>query len=166
MTAPLIQCEVDSREFGNFVKKLSESVGNPKVVRRILRPAMNLITKALRRRTTSPPAVAVEARKTIGVQLRSRSKHITTAKVGYALRKGTSKHAEGAPGVGLSWRNIHWPVLGTDERVTKSGAGRGRMPAYFRGAVEAAKNEQIRSALRLAEELAYKEVVRIQKGGR
>ena len=53
-------------------------------------------------------------------------------KVGFGVaRRGGRKTGRKRGGVGISANNIHWLVLGTKERSTKSGANRGTMPAVL-----------------------------------
>lgn len=39
------------------------------------------------------------------------------------------KKREGRPGVGIGAENVHWFIMGTDERTKKGGAPTGKMPA-------------------------------------
>ena len=51
-----------------------------------------------------------------------------TAKAGFAVgRRSKNPNRKGKSGVGISHRNEHWLVLGTQMRFTKSGRSRGRI---------------------------------------
>jgi hypothetical protein len=53
-------------------------------------------------------------------------------KVGFGVgRRGSRTKSRKRGGVGISANNIHWLVLGTKERATKTGANRGVMPAVL-----------------------------------
>lgn len=86
------------------------------------------------------------ARQSIGSRFtRKRWESVREAKVGFAVGKSkksvakrSAKRGEGRPGAGVSASNIHWFVLGTDERTTKSGKSTGRIEGVFAGVTDAA----------------------------
>ncbi len=158
-----MECQIDDAKFQRLVQKLSTELANPKMVRRILGPAMTIFVRAVRAKVTSPQRLAVSVKPTVGYRLKSRAKHLTTAKVGFGLRKSARPHS--GPGVGIGYKNVHLAVLGSSERRTKSGASRGAMPAFFRGILAPTVSSKMRAALQKIEEQLKKEVSRIEKGG-
>jgi len=158
-----MKMEIDDTKFRKIVEQLSKELANPRMVRRILSPSMRVLVRGVVAAVTSPPRVAAAVRPTIGFRLKSRSKHLTLARIGFGLRHKTIPHS--GPGVGIGYRNVHWPVLGTAARETRRGAYRGSMPAYYRGILEPAVSSRMSLALQKVEEQLKKEVLRIEKGG-
>ena len=126
-------------------RKLS-ALGNPTTVKRIaargLSAGMQPVQKALRaaiNATDASPYMKREARKTIGKTV-SRKGPQPTAKAGFSVGKKTKqvqraksartkrlgKGKGGGKGVGVSAANIHWFVLGTEERELKEGKRAGQ----------------------------------------
>lgn len=93
---------------------------------------LTVLQRALKEAVNSAPVSAQlkqAARKTVGKRLRRREGQPMTGKVGFAVGKATKRAKERAaqraadktkPGVGVSATNIHWFVLGTQERHTAS----------------------------------------------
>ncbi|KKK76871.1 hypothetical protein LCGC14_2859270, partial [marine sediment metagenome] len=94
------------------------------------------------------PELKREARKTIGARFaKRRHSQVREAKVGFSVGKkkkaiqraqaARGKRIEagksGGGGVGFSAANIHWFVLGTDERHQKSGKPTGKVEGVFGG---------------------------------
>jgi hypothetical protein len=107
------------------------------------RASMTTIAKAMRSAVNASDASTFlkrEARKSIGARFsKGMAKELTLAKVGFSVGKKAKqvKSAQaargkrlgagkgGGRGVGISAANIHWFVLGTKKRRTKSGFGSG-----------------------------------------
>lgn len=94
-------------------------------VRKAMRAAINAsgASKELKR----------AARKTVASRFKkSRKTGRKEAKVGLGVGKQKKPNKRsGTAGVGISKTNIHWFVLGTDERKTKSGRNAGRIEGVF-----------------------------------
>lgn len=73
------------------------------------------------------PAKKVETRKSVRVK---QSTGATTGIAGVIFRRPYKDHGPGSAqsGVGISNRNIHWLLYGTDHRYTRAGKYRGKMP--------------------------------------
>lgn len=101
-----------------------------------LRAGNNVIKKAIQKETSIK-----SVRDSIGSIVVQKKNGEIISKVGAGVGKSTGLGAakkeiaagvnrpEGKKGVGMSARNIHWYVLGTAQRRTKSGRNTGRMPA-------------------------------------
>ena len=90
-----------------------------------IRAGMGEVRDAIRSEVTRPSikrAIAARFKKKKG-------RGTYTAKVGGGV--GKQKKARGGTrgGVGIAKENVHWYLLGTSGRQTKSGASRGQMPA-------------------------------------
>jgi len=133
-----------TRKLAHLSKK-----GSKKAIGAGVRAGMKPIVKALRAAINMAPAspeLKREAHKTIGARFgkikRIQERH---AKVGFSVGKRAAaiKRAVAARGkriaaagksgggVGISARNIHWFVLGTDERAQKSGHPTGKIANMF-----------------------------------
>jgi len=125
-----------------------------KVARAGMSASLTPLTKAMRAAVNASPAskeVKRQARKLIGRSLK-KSKGNYTGKAGFAVGKQSKKksmtaherfvYGQGgagmAKGVGISASNIHWFVLGTDERQTKSGKATGMIKDLLKGVIPAA----------------------------
>lgn len=88
------------------------------------------------------------ARKGIGRRVRRKAGEIV-AKVGAGVGKQSPpKRQRKRPGVGLGKRNIHWAILGVQNRQTKQGQNRGRHEGFLAGVVQqGAATAEIRAAL-------------------
>ena len=87
-------------------------------------------------------------------------------KAGFGVGKSPIKPAT-TRGVGISYRNIHWLVLGTQDRYTKKGKYTGRVPPLFKGLMSQAYNsarERMLEAARLSLEKSLEgQLRRLQK---
>lgn len=120
------------------VKELDEKLEQLKlgVANKIARPAL---TKAARHLLKSakakvPPDMKA-AKRALGLVVDTKggkSRNQQRAKVGAGVGKANKFEAKrsgkNSGGVGISGKNIHWFVLGTGERKTKSGKSSGSMP--------------------------------------
>lgn len=130
-----------------------------------VRASLTNVARAMRKAVNASSAssgLKRAARKQVGSRFRKGGldrmgrQHAVVAKVGFAVgKKATLERAEGR-GVGISERNVHWAVLGTDERKHKSGHPTGRMPALLAGITEQALASSRETALAAAREAIKK----------
>lgn len=132
------------------LKKLAGPIANRAITAGI-RAGMTPVARAMRAAVNASPASATAkrgARKAIGQRFSKNkggpNKGVREAKVGFGVgRKGARRleHLSSGEtrGVGISATNIHWFVLGTDERETKAGHGTGSIPELFAGAADAGR---------------------------
>lgn len=135
--------------------KLASS-GKSSIARASLTGAVAPLKTAIRRQLNSSSAsLAIKraARATIGSSVKTKSGSYT-AKAGFGVGKPTKAkktkahernvYGQGganlAKGVGLSTANIHWFVLGTKQRKTKSGRYTGQIQPELIGLVPVAAN--------------------------
>lgn len=78
------------------------------------------------------PSKQKSIRKAIGSSgAKKQANGITTAKAGAGVGKRTKAvDRANKPGVGISKQNIHWWVLGTNQRTRKGGGSTGAMPPH------------------------------------
>lgn len=127
------------KEIDAALRRLKVGAAN-KMVRPGLAKAVRLVAKEIKAKIPSPYK---NAKRAIGGKVDKKGKgNQFRAKAGAAVGMKAEKVAEQAEkagkksrGVGISARNIHWFVLGTGPRVTKSGQQTGTMPAVFPDAV-------------------------------
>lgn len=89
------------------------------------------------------------ARKSIGRRVRKRRGEVV-AKVGAGVGKRSAARGDRGKrgGVGLSKANIHWAILGVQDRQTAAGANRGRHDGFLRGVVtQGASQAELRAAV-------------------
>ena len=140
-----IQFVLNPRELAVIHKRIREFKG-PKLTRIIkagLRKEGQQAVKILKRNI---PAKFKQARKGIGYSFGRRGAKFTLnsiLKVGVKVGKkraytealGAIRRAErkasGKKGVGIGGENLHWPILGTKPRFTKTGHYTGRMPSMM-----------------------------------
>lgn len=104
-----------------------------------LKGYLRVVTKAVK---SEIPSNMKDARKAIGWRFKKKDRRTgkVLAKVGTGvgitsksdrrlLLKGLKADRKGRGGVGISVQNIHWYIVGTKQRFTRSGADRGVMPA-------------------------------------
>jgi hypothetical protein len=115
-----------------------------------IRAGLTVVGKAMRsaiNASDASPELKREARKTIGQRFQRKVAGGLgpQAKVGFSVAKRTKQIAKaraartkrveagksGGRGVGISAKNIHWFVLGTDEREHKSGHSTGKIDGVF-----------------------------------
>ena len=146
MTAVLL----GDKELTRKLDRLSKS-GSKRAITAGIQAGMTPIAKAMRagiNATDASPYLKREARKTIGSQFaKAYKRDVREAKVGFSVGKkqGAIKKAVaargkrmaagkgGGGGVGISAANIHWFVLGTDERQHKSRHPTGQIANIFGG---------------------------------
>lgn len=96
--------------------------------------------------SSASPEVKRAAKRTIGNRLQTRQGKAAVGKAGFAVGKPTKRKREKATeraasdraGVGISSSNVHWFVLGTSERKTERGAGRGKIDPVLDGVIDTA----------------------------
>jgi len=119
------------------------TTGSNRAITAGIRASMTPVARAMRTAVNASDASSYlkrEARKSIGQRFaKNRKKGVKEAKVGFSVGKkqkqikaaGAARGKRlaagkgGGRGVGISATNIHWFVLGTDLRRTKSGFGSG-----------------------------------------
>jgi len=156
-----LQFVVDSRRLQRLVEKAKRELSAAKA-RRIVRPALRVLRDEGRRLTRSQAGASSRLRRaaarTIAYSTRARRRNVVQAKVGYGVGRRRGRSHSG-PGVGISKQNVHWAVLGTDERYTTNIAYRGYMKTYFLGIMERALRSAASRALRAAQE-EFRKIVR------
>ena len=144
----MLNIQVEKDKFERFVKvALSDlhSRARYQVLRTFLMEVRKEASNRLRGRGTKKTERAARAT----LDIRANKKETLVGFVKKTIPKRTTK------GVGLSRQNIHWVILGTKERVTKTGKKRGKMKAYFRGVLGEAYSAAFNRALKKAEEKLY-----------
>ena len=115
-----------------------------------VRAGLTPVARALRRAINASSVstqVKREARKTVGKRFkRKRGSKIREAKVGFAVGKKVKKES-GKKGVGISSNNIHWFVLGTEQRSTKNGRDTGQIEDMFSGLCQQALDRSKQAAM-------------------
>lgn len=121
------------KELDKMLLAVGTTVGN-KAARTVLGKGTRLAAKRIKAKV---PSSHKAIRKAIGSSVKKQKggadRGITKAKAGAAVGRanktqGRGKRSKG--GVGIGARNVHWYILGTDERIVKAtGQYAGRMPA-------------------------------------
>ena len=119
------------RELERKKQRAAKDIGTP-----VLNAGLKILMEGVRGQI--PPEYAQLA-KLVGKRIdKSKSgNNEVIGKVGFGVgRKGRSMpKRKNHAGVGISSNNIHWLVLGTVQRQTKTGANRGEMPAILANCV-------------------------------
>lgn len=130
------EAKVDTWEVEEAIKFLREAVGD-KLTAIALRGGMRKTARKMRpilRESTPSRRIGKALARSLAYRVKTYKGTITSAKFGLGVgrkkRVAKSGKARNRPGVGLSRQNIHWAVLGTDERQTRKGAYRGAMPSF------------------------------------
>jgi len=150
-----------------LIRKLSHLKGRgaQKATDAGLRAALTPVGKALRAAVNASgasPELKRAARASIGQRFQRRAK--VRGKVGFGVGKPAKKkrmtahqrnvYGQGGAGlvrgVGVSATNIHWFVLGTDQRVTSAGRVTGSIEDVFSGVTDTAVDASIGPALEAA----------------
>lgn len=158
MSASLTGDKALDRKF----KKLADKSAN-KVAAQGLRAGLRVIAKGIK---SEIPSHMKEARKAIGTRFKRKKTGEVKAIVGGGVGKKKKQKLvdrSGKPGVGISRQNIHWLLLGTNNRVKESGASTGStlpLPAVQSGFLksEAAAMQKIKETIKkgIAREVAKK----------
>lgn len=101
-------------------KRLGDKVAK-KVAAQGIRAGLRIIAKGIK---SEIPGHMKEARKAIGTRFKRKKTGETKAIVGGGVgkKKAGSTERGGKPGVGIARENIHWLLLGTNNRSKESGA--------------------------------------------
>ena len=151
-----------------------------KALRAGINAGMSPIMKSMRRAIGMIPTpsggggrrqanLAKEAKKSIGKKLKKRRGEYE-GRVGFAVGKKMPKNLPdrpGRPGVGISARNIHWFVLGTDIRQHKSGKQVGEIKPLYEDvtdmAVAMSRNEILNAWRKKYKQTLEREVNKLPK---
>ena len=113
------------------------------LIKQVVSPAVNKALVVLDKSITGQiPGKYKDVRATVGKRLEhsvaSDEDGVVSGKVGFGVGKSraTAAGRGNKPGVGISSRNIHWAILGTGKRTTKTGKNRGEMPPIIHDAVQ------------------------------
>lgn len=133
------------KEIDRRLARIQKTGTANKIARSALSASANVYARAMRKEV---PSKDKDVKKAIGSSVKVKGKFVT-AKAGAAVgRKAGSDPKDRdskRPGVGIAAANIHWYILGTKKRKTKSGKSTGRMPemsAIQRGAKKASAAAQ------------------------
>jgi len=136
LTATVTGDRLIDRRLANLTKK-----GTKRAIAAGTNAAMTVLGRALRsaiNATSASPELKRATRKSVGKRFKkNRAANVREAKVGFGVGKRARK-AAGKKGVGIAKENIHWFVLGTDQRQTKDGQKTGRIEDMFSGLAQAA----------------------------
>ena len=155
-----------------------------KIVKRATKAGINAglvpLVRAMRvavNASGAPPEVKRQARKTLAKRLR-KWRGETIGKAGFGVGRQTKVKRERAAarsssarrGVGISSANVHWFVLGTEDRETKRGKPTGRIDELLKGvttmAAGTAGPAMVEAARRKIQEVMAREVAKIAKKGK
>lgn len=121
-------------ELDVMLKAVGKKIGN-RAARAVLSMAVRLAVKKIKAKV---PSSQKSVRKAIGGNVKKRKggadRGLTTAKAGAAVGMKSKARLKskrgGRQGIGIGPENVHWYILGTNERATKSGRRTGKMPAH------------------------------------
>lgn len=105
-----------------------------KISRPALTKAARYLLKVMKQNV---PANMKDAKRALGMrvdQKGGKSKNEQRSKVGAGVGRGSKAEPKGnrsSGGVGIGGQNIHWFILGTQNRVTESGKSTGSMPSQM-----------------------------------
>jgi len=145
---------IDTSRLDGFISQLRQQLPQ-----RLRNGALRAALRAYRRKASrllsasgASRRAQKAARAVLGVSVRKNK-----AKVGFGVRKNTKKEK------GITHRNIHWLVLGTGPRKTRTGANRGKVDALFRGILPQAAASAQQEAVREARRWLIKEIRKMRK---
>jgi len=101
-----------------------------KILKTALRAAMRPIAKQMKKDLSNKVKTA---RKGVGMTVKTKQNKTLVAKVGFGVGKKKAdmekivnkKRTENSPGVGIGPTNVHWWIMGTDDRFTGKRRGGG-----------------------------------------
>jgi len=148
---------VDTLEFLKVWHDVNRRIGTSvlsKALRHALRETAKKIRNEIPQRAGSS-RLARAAKPTVSYSVKTKriflgdryGRIIESAKVGFGVGKQKKPAKRDRPGVGVGKANIHWFVLGTDERQTRRGANRGKIAPRFQGMIEPAMQDFMRYLL-------------------
>ena len=127
--------------------------------------------------SSASPELKRAARQTIGKRVKKPSGQVVFGKAGFgvgrqsAIKKLAAHIRAGDKsqrGVGISAANIHWPVLGTEERKTDIGHPTGKMPPQLphviQSAVSASSSAMLEAARAKITKVLAAEAAKLRKG--
>jgi len=142
-----MEIKVDSNvnELAPLIGKMAEEIGY-EFTNKVLKRALALVVKDLKKDIAAAPIskrLKKTAKQTAGYKLVLKKRDVNgiivkvpvVAKVGLGVGKRKKPPPRTRSGVGVSKQNIHWFVLGTKERVTKTGKPRGKIEPMLSGIV-------------------------------
>lgn len=138
-----IEVQVNAEQFVRTWYDIQHTLG-ASVLSKALRNALRSVCRRMRDEIpqwAGSRRLARAARPTVSYSVRTRrvtlggrsARIIDTAKVGFGVGRQRKPAQRDRPGVGVSKSNIHWFVLGTQDRYTKKGYYRGKVQPYFQG---------------------------------
>lgn len=143
-----IQLTSNATEFNQLYLQTIAELGDG-LANKALRKALSKIAANIRTEASRWPAASSRLRQVVKPTIGYRVElHRTTlnnqtirtpkvAKVGFGVGKHKKhKTPRTRPGVGVAKQNIHWFVLGTEDRFTQAGKFRGRIQPAFSGIIE------------------------------
>ena len=141
MTRAVIGADALNAKLISLAKNTSK-----KAARAGISAGLRVVAKAIRQAinaSDAPADVKRQARKTIGSRFGKRKggpgRGRIEARAGFAVgKKRQPPTARRSRGVGLGVQDVHWFVLGTQERATKSGHATGKIDAMLSEAVRTA----------------------------
>lgn len=132
---------IGEKEFRARIGNLAMHV-SPRALRSGLGGALTVLAKGMRQQvnattitgTPHPQSLKAGARKAIGSKV-GRARAEMQGKVGFGVAKKDRSRklsrGQSSTGLGVSAQDVHWFVLGTDERMHKSGHAVGELRAFF-----------------------------------
>ena len=120
------------KELESKLRGLSEE-SRRKIVNPVLNAGLRVLAEGIK---SQIPPEYVGLSSIVGKRIDKSGGKEITGLVGFGVaRRGRKAASRKRGGVGISSNNIHWLILGTAERSTKSGANRGAMPAVLANCV-------------------------------
>lgn len=124
------------KELDRAFRRMPQAVQN-KIEAQAIRAGLSRTVTSIRRQF--PPKYA-HLRHTVKQRFRRRDRRtkgmVAKAGPGVGRQLPARRSGRNKGGVGLGGKNIHWGVLGTGVRLTKTGQYRGMMPPILGGVVE------------------------------
>lgn len=142
------------------------------VIKKVISPAVNKALVVLDKSITGEiPGKYRDIRATVGKRLEhsvaSDADGVVSGKVGFGVGKShqSASNRGNKPGVGISSRNIHWAILGTGKRATKTGKNRGSMPPIIEHAVQNGIASGMSQALSVMQSTIKTNLEQLTQGG-
>lgn len=137
----MFEVKIDDRRMEVAIRELVQRLPW-QMVAPALRAAGRVYRDRVREGIAGPPAVVAAGRRTTGFRVDKQN----ILRVGFGLDRRME------PGHFMSWRCIHWLVLGTAERVREDGRRTGRLQPYLRGQLQPIVTRTHSEALRAGRE--------------
>jgi len=149
-----------AEELARKFARLGGPIGR-RAMRAALNAALTVVARYARARVNATPAVKAElkaqARRLIGKRFKKQSSGVAKgqvmAKTGFSVGSASKKEQgwKGMKGVGISAQNIHWFVLGTDERRLWHGSARGPKALHPTGRIRPLLSGIMQDALAMSQ---------------